>query len=76
MGGIRRPSFLKKQKEQKRLARANEKRELKRARKQAKIDGIAADAPEIPEEAALESTTESPADADGDFPADDTDKPQ
>ncbi len=43
MGSSRRPSFLKRQKEQARLARAAEKREARLARKHAKanrVDGI------------------------------------
>lgn len=36
MAGSKRPSFLKRQKEQQRLARATEKREARRARKHAK----------------------------------------
>ena len=39
MAGDRRPSFLKRQKEQKRLAKAAKKREAKEARKQAKVEG-------------------------------------
>jgi hypothetical protein len=39
MAGDRRPSFLKRQKEQSRLAKAAKKREAKEARKQAKIEG-------------------------------------
>ena len=39
MAGSRRPSFLKRQKEQKRLARASEKRELRLARKRAQAAG-------------------------------------
>ena len=39
MAGTKRPSFLKRQKEQQRLARAVEKRETKAQRKQAKEDG-------------------------------------
>ena len=39
MAGSKRPSFLKRQKEQQRLARAVEKRESKVAKKQAKADG-------------------------------------
>ena len=47
MAGSKRPSFLKRQKEQKRLARAQEKREARRARKQAKATAVAdADAPD------------------------------
>lgn len=38
MAGSKRPSFLKRQKEQARIARANEKREARRARKHAKAD--------------------------------------
>lgn len=40
MAASKRPSFLKRQKEQQRAARALEKREAKRARKQAKLTGI------------------------------------
>ncbi len=40
MAASKRPSFLKRQKEQQRAARALEKREAKRARKQAKLAGI------------------------------------
>ena len=48
MAGSKRPSFLKRQKEQQRLARATEKREARRARKHAKslarsAEGEAAD---------------------------------
>jgi hypothetical protein len=39
MAASKRPSFLKRQKEQQRAARALEKREAKRARKQAKLTG-------------------------------------
>jgi hypothetical protein len=42
MPASKRPSFLKRQKEQQRAARALEKREAKRARKQAKLAEIAA----------------------------------
>ena len=35
MAGVKRPSYLKRQKEQKRLARAAEKREMRRNRKHA-----------------------------------------
>ena len=38
MAGSRRPSFLKRQKEQKRLARASEKRETRLARKRAQAE--------------------------------------
>jgi len=38
MAGTKRPSFLKRQKEQKRQARAEEKREARRARKRARAD--------------------------------------
>lgn len=44
MAGFKRTSFLKRQKEQKRLAKASKKREEKEARKQAKALGL--DAPE------------------------------
>ena len=40
MAASKRPSFLKRQKEQQRAARALEKREAKRARKQAKLTEI------------------------------------
>lgn len=40
MAGSKRPSFLKRQKEQARLARATEKREARRARKHAKAAGL------------------------------------
>ena len=40
MAASKRPSFLKRQKEQQRAARALEKREAKRARKQAKLAGV------------------------------------
>ena len=40
MAGSKRPSFLKRQKEQARLARAAEKRETRRARKHAKAAGL------------------------------------
>jgi hypothetical protein len=40
MAGNKRPSFLKRQKEQQRLARAAEKREARRARKHSKGMGI------------------------------------
>ncbi len=39
LAGNKRPSFLKRQKEQQRQARAVEKREVRKARKQAKADG-------------------------------------
>jgi hypothetical protein len=38
LAGSRRPSFLKRQKEQKRLARAAEKREARKARSRAKAE--------------------------------------
>jgi hypothetical protein len=44
MAGSRRPSFLKRQKEQTRLARAAEKREARRARKLAKATAPADEA--------------------------------
>ena len=48
MAGNKRPSFLKRQKEQARAARANEKREAKRIKKQMKADGTySADADEF-----------------------------
>jgi hypothetical protein len=40
MAASRRPSFLKRQKEQARLARAAEKREARRERKHAKASGL------------------------------------
>ncbi len=45
--GHKRPSFLKRQKEQQRRARAVEKREARRARKRAKATEVAG--PEVPE---------------------------
>lgn len=51
MAGSRRPSFLKRQKEQKRLARAVEKREARRARKQAKaLETAGAEPSQLPAE--------------------------
>lgn len=50
MAASRRPSFLKRQKEQARLARATEKREAKRARKHAKTN-----APQMLDSEMLES---------------------
>lgn len=47
MAGTKRPSFLKRQKEQQRLARAFEKRETKAQRKQAKADGTFEPEPEF-----------------------------
>jgi hypothetical protein len=44
---VKRPSFLKKIKEQQRRARADEKREARRARKQAKADRSEASLDEI-----------------------------
>ena len=41
MAGSKRPSFLKRQKEQARLARAAEKREARLARRHAKANGLA-----------------------------------
>jgi hypothetical protein len=41
VGGQKRPSFLKRQKEQQRRARADEKREARRARKKARTEGTA-----------------------------------
>lgn len=41
MAGSKRPSFLKRQKEQARLARAAEKRETRLARRHAKANGLA-----------------------------------
>lgn len=41
MAGSKRPSFLKRQKEQARLARASEKRETRLARRHAKANGLA-----------------------------------
>ncbi len=47
----KRPSFLKRQKEQKRVARAQEKRETRRARKEAKSVGVpVAETPDYSEE--------------------------
>lgn len=46
MAGTKRPSFLKRQKEQKRLARAAEKRDAKRMKKQGKTLGNDSGGPE------------------------------
>ena len=55
----KRPSFLKRQKEQQRLARALEKREARQARRQAKAAGVAeAGAESIAEGEAPESPVE------------------
>jgi hypothetical protein len=49
VAGNKRPSFLKKQKEQQRRARAEQKREARRARKQAKTtEGVGPDVLEAP----------------------------
>jgi hypothetical protein len=53
MAGDRRPSFLKRQKEQKRLAKAAKKREARLARKLAKAEGLPD--PDIGEPLDLES---------------------
>jgi hypothetical protein len=50
MAGTKRPSFLKRQKEQARAARALEKREAKRIKKEAKAAGIEMPDPDIPSE--------------------------
>ena len=47
MAGVKRPSFLKRQKEQKRKAKAAEKREARAARKQAKAEGEVESGPEF-----------------------------
>jgi hypothetical protein len=49
MARSRRPSFLKRLKEQARIARATEKREARRARKDAKATAPADDGIELPE---------------------------
>lgn len=54
MAASRRPSFLKRQKEQARLARANEKREAKRLRKHAKANRTEAES-DILDPASLDS---------------------
>jgi hypothetical protein len=46
MANSRRPSFLKRQKEQKRLARALEKREARLARKRAQVESPPSDSAE------------------------------
>ncbi len=50
MAGIKRPSFTKKLKEQKRLARANAKRDARQARRNAQKEGaepdVSADVPD------------------------------
>lgn len=72
MAGGNRPSFLKRQKEQARLARAAEKRETRRARKHAKAQGL------VPAEESDdvltpmdEANAEADADAQGEEPAGD-----
>ena len=47
MAGVKRPSFLKRQKEQKRKAKAAGKREAREARKQARADGEIEGGPEF-----------------------------
>ena len=49
MAASRRPSFLKRQKEQARLARATEKREARRARKHSKSNAAAMQEADMPE---------------------------
>ena len=74
MAGSKRPSFLKRQKEQARLARAAEKRETRRARKHAKAQGLvpAEDADDMltPMDGA-EAETDAEAEAQGEEPAGD-----
>jgi len=68
LAGSRRPSFLKRQKEQKRLARALEKRETRAARKRAQAEQTDSSEPVTQEEAldAVELTdTEAPEPAEG-----------
>ena len=60
MPGKQRPSFLKRQKEQKRLARAAAKREERRARKQGKA-GYAEEPEGLEPAAMVEAGGESPA---------------
>jgi hypothetical protein len=78
MAGSKRPSFLKRQKEQARLARAAEKRETRRARKHAKASGLvpAEDgddmlAPMMDGEGEAEGDAEGDAGAEGEEPAGD-----
>lgn len=76
MAGGNRPSFLKRQKEQARLARAAEKRETRRARKHAKASGLvpAEDADDLltpMDGVQAEADAETEADAQGDEPAGD-----
>ncbi|MCI0547523.1 MAG: hypothetical protein L0027_09585 [Candidatus Rokubacteria bacterium] len=67
MAGTKRPSFLKKLKEQKRRARADEKRLARQARREAKASGVIAD--ETPEELSVEG------DAVASEPSDETPEP-
>jgi hypothetical protein len=61
MAGFKRPSFLKKQKEQKRVAKAAEKRAAKQARREAQRDDLNPAAGESVEETdlAVESAEET-----------------
>jgi hypothetical protein len=65
MAASKRPSFLKRQKEQQRLARANEKREARRAKKHAKTGGAEAQA-----EAEDREGLDSPLEGMGELPSD------
>jgi hypothetical protein len=47
LAGVKRPSFLKRQKEQRRKAKASGKRDARAARKQAKADGEIESGPEF-----------------------------
>lgn len=58
MAASKRPSFLKRQKEQQRAARALEKREAKRARKQAKLAEVEAGGGAEPDDLDLEASPE------------------
>jgi hypothetical protein len=60
MAASKRPSFLKRQKEQQRAARALEKREAKRARKQAKQAEIAEGSGPEPEDLDVETGSDLP----------------
>jgi len=58
MPGRNRPSFLKRQKEQQRKARATEKREARRARKDARADESAGHVPDLAAEGETEFDVE------------------
>ena len=70
MAGSKRPSFLKRQKEQARLARAAEKRETKRARKHAKANQ--AEAADAAADDMLEPLTDAESEVDAEAEGEET----